>query len=132
MEEILLTWVRASRDRHFLLVIAGRLSGIHGWKRTHNPAAYQVIDSTVIIHFDGSEHLTISDVTDVIMRPGGELFVEDAGEVRFAWSSDRDPDKDCEEIFKKVGGAILFNRTDDLYTTSTVFGPLVGEFVVLR
>jgi len=132
MEETLLAWIRASRKRQFLLFVAGRLSGIHGWKRTHTPIAYQVIDKTAIIHFDGSERLTIANATDVVGQSTGELFVRDANEVRFTWCSDHDPDQDCEEIFRKVDRAILFNRTDDLYTTSTVYGHSAGQIVVLR
>jgi hypothetical protein len=132
MEDILLAWIRASRGRHFLLMISGRLSGVHGWKREHVPIAYQVIDSTVIIHFDGSERLTIYNATDVIPHANGGLLVPDASEVRFTWCSDKDPAKDCEEIFRKVGRVIAFSRTDDLYTTSTAFGIQEDKFVLLR
>lgn len=132
MKEILLAWLRASRGRHFLLMIAGRLSGIHGWKREHFPVAFQVIDSTIIIHFDGSERLTISDAAGVTLHPDGELLVRDASEVRFTWPSDRDPAKDCEEIFRKIGRVIAFSRTDDLYTTSTAFGIQEDKLVLLR
>lgn len=110
----------------------GRLSGIHGWKRTHIPVAYQVIDTTVIIHFDGSERLTISDAVDIVSQPNGELLVGDASEVRFAWCSNKDPDKDCEEIFTKFGRMFTFSRTDDLYTTAMAFGHLDGKLVELR
>src|SRR5574341_218101 len=121
MEQLLLRWLRASRGRRFLLIIAGRLSGIHGWRREHLPIAYQVIGSTVIIHFEGSESLTISDATGLTLHPDGQFVAQDASEVRFAWCSETDPDKDCEEIFTKGGLAISFSRTDDLYTTSTLF-----------
>ncbi|HEU0296641.1 MAG TPA: hypothetical protein VFR47_28145 [Anaerolineales bacterium] len=133
MEHILLTWLRASPGRRFLLIIAGRLSGIHGWKREHMPIACQLIDdSTVIIRFDGSERLTISGATGVSLHPDGELSVQDAREVRFTWCSDEDPTKDCEEIFTKVGKVIAFSRTDDLYTTSMGFGITEDKLVLLR
>jgi hypothetical protein len=133
MEEILLAWIRSARGRHFSLIIAGRLSGIHSWKSTHVPLDYEVDDdSTVIIYFDRSERLSISDAQGVVMQPNGELWVGDAHEVRFTWNSDKDPNKDCEEIFKKVGKSISFDRTDDLYTTGMAYGSLEGEFVVLR
>ncbi len=132
MEHLLLTWLRASRGRHFLLIIAGRLSGFHGWRREYIPIAYQVIGSTVIIHFEGSERLTISDATGLTLHPDGQLVVQDANEVRFTWCSDMDPTEDCEEIFTKGGRAISFSRTDDLYTTSTVFALPKDRFIVLR
>lgn len=132
MEHILLTWLRASRSRRFLLIVAGRLSGIHSWKREHVPIAYQVIGATVIIHFDESERLTISGATGVSLRPDGELSVQDASEVRFTWCSDRDPARECEEIFTRVGRDITFRRTDDLYTTFIGFGITEDKFVRLR
>jgi hypothetical protein len=132
MEHILLTWLDAVRGRRFLLFIAGRLSGIHGWKREHVPIDFQVIDSTLIIHFDGSECLTISDVTGLTLHPDGQLVVQDASQVRFSWCSDRDPAKECEEIFRKAGKIISFIRMDDSYTTSTVLTIFDHNFVVLR
>jgi hypothetical protein len=132
MEDTLLRWIRASRTRQFELIIAGRRSGIHGWKRTHVPFAFQVIDSTLILHFDGWERLTISDASGVALREDGELQVRDASEARFLWCSERDPDRECGEVFRKFGKAVLFNRTDDLYTTSTGFGFFTDQFVVLR
>lgn len=97
------------------------------------PIACQVIDdSTVIIHFDGSERLTISGATGVSLRPDGELSVQDASEVRFTWCSDRHPAQECEEIFTRVGRAIAFSRKDDLYTTSIGFGITEDKFVLLR
>lgn len=132
MEEVLLQWIRTSRARHFDLIIAGRRSGIHGWKRTHVPVAFQVIGSTLVIHFDGSERLTVSDASGVVVREDGELQVMDASEVLFLWCSEKDPDRDCGEVFRKFGKAVLFNRTDDLYTTSTGFVFFTDQFVVLR
>ena len=132
MEDTLLAWIRASRNRHFLLIIAGRLSGIHDWKRTHIPVAYQVMDTTVVIHFDGSERLTISDAVDIVSQSNGELFVRDASEVRFSWYSGKDPGKDCEEIFTKFGRMFTFSRTDDLCTTAMAFGHFNGKLVELR
>jgi hypothetical protein len=132
MEDALLTWLRASHGHHLLLIIAGRLSGIHGWRREHLPIAYQVIGSTVIIHFDGSECLTISDVTGLKLHPDGQLVVQDASEVRFSWCSETDPAENCEEIFTRGSRAISFSRTDDLYTTSTLFALPKDSFVLLR
>ena len=134
MEDVLLAWFRASRDRQFLLMIAGRLSGIHGWKRTHIPVAYQVTDTTTIIHFDGSEYLTVSDAADASIGPNGELFIGNASEVRFTWRSEKDSSKECEEILSKVGRVISFSRKDDLYTTTgIVFGRSSdGKLIALR
>ena len=132
MEYDLLTWLRASRGRHFLLIIAGRISGVHGWRREHIPIAYQVIGSTVIIHFEGSERLIISSATGLSLHPDGRLVVQDASAARFTWCSDVDLDEDCEEFFTKGGLAISFSRTDDLYTTSTLFVLPKDSFVVLR
>jgi hypothetical protein len=132
MEQILLAWLRTSRGRRFLLIIAGRLSGLHGWRREHLPIAYQVIGSTVIIDFEGSERLTISDATGLTLHPDGKLSVQDASEVRFTWCSDRDPAQECEEIFTRVGRDIAFSRTDDLYTTSIGLGITEDKFVLLR
>ena len=132
MKEILLTWLHASRGRHFLLIIAGRLSGIHGWKREHVPLSLEVLDSTVIIYFDGEERLTISNAVDVGLAPNGELFVRDASEVRFTWRSDKNPAQECEEICRKADRIITFSRRDDLYTTSTTLGFFDHNLVVLR
>jgi hypothetical protein len=132
MEEILLKWIRASRNRQFNLIIAGRLSGIHGWKRMHIPIAFQVIDSTLILHFDGEERLVVADADGLAMQANGGLQVREASEVSFTWCSDIDPDRDCEETFRRVNGMFSFNRTDDLYTTATNLRPSEGEFVVLR
>jgi hypothetical protein len=132
MEDTLLDWIRASRNRQFELIIAGRLSGIHGWKRTHVPIAFQVIDSTLVIHFDGSERLTISDASGVALREDGGLQVRDTSEARFLWCSEKDSDRECGEVFVKFGKAVVFNRTDDLYATATVFFRFPDQFVVLR
>lgn len=132
MEDTLLNWIRMSRTRQFKLIIAGRLSGMHGWKRTHVPIAFQVIGPTMVIHFDDSERLTISDASGVAVREDGELQVKDASEVLFLWCSEKDPDRDRGEVFRKFGKAVLFNRTDDLYATSTGFGFITDQFVVLQ
>lgn len=132
MEDLLLAWIRSARNRPFLLIIAGRLSGFHDWKRTHLPIACQVVGSTIFLHFDGAERLTISDAAGLIVEPNGELWVGDASEVRFIWVSDENPAKDCEEVFTKFGRLILFNRTDDLYTTGTGYMSSGDKFVVLR
>lgn len=132
LEDILLSWMRASRGRQFDLIIAGRLSGIHGWKRTHVPIAFQVIGSTMVIHFDNSERLTISDASGVALCESGELQVRDASEVLFLWCSEKDPDRECGEVFVKFGKAVVFNRTDELYATATVFFRFPDQFVVLR
>jgi len=135
MEDILSAWLCASIDRHFLLVIADRISGVHDEKGKHRPVAYQVVGSIVIIEFDGSERLTISNATDVIMRPNGELVVRDASEARFAWYSHGDPQvapKLCEEIFRKVGRGVEFSRTGAPFVTSGVLLYIGDQFVVLR
>lgn len=132
MEDILLAWIRAARNRQITLIVAGRLSGVHGWKRTYIPVAYQVIGSTIIFHFDGAERLTIFDAQDVVMGSNGELLVGEAAEVRFVWPSNKDPAKDCEEIIRKGDRFISFSRTDELYATSTNLMLFDGKFIVLR
>jgi hypothetical protein len=132
LENLLLRWIRSSRGRQFDLIIAGRHSGMHGWKRTHVPIAFQVIGSTMVIHFDGSERLTISDATGVAVRDDGGLQVKDASEARFLWCSESDPDRDCGEVFMKFGKAVVFDRTDELYATATLFVSFPDQFIVLR
>ena len=132
MEDILLAWLRASRGRRLILRVAGRLSGTHGWQSEHIPIDFEVIDSTVIIHFDGEERLTISDAADVGLDSNGGLFVRDASEVRFTWRSDKNPAQECEEICRKADRIVTFSRRDDLYTTSTTLGFFDHNLVVLR
>lgn len=132
LEDILLDWIRMSRGRQFDLIIAGRHSGVHGWNRTHLPIAFQVVGSTMVIHFDGSERLTISDASGVVLREDGGLQVREASQARFLWHSERDPDSECGEVFMKFGRSVMFNRTDDLYTTATILFSFPDQFVVLR
>jgi hypothetical protein len=80
-----------------------------------------VIDSTIIIHFDDSEHLTVSNPESVFYASNGDLFMKNALRVRITWCSEKDPDKDCEEMFGKFGRLIYVNRKDDLYSTGTGF-----------
>ena len=132
MEDILLAWLRASRGRRLLLRVAGRLSGIHDWQREHTPIDFEIIDSTVIIYFDGEERLTISDAVDIGLDSDGGLFVRDASEVRFTWYSHRNPAQEGEEICRKADRIVTFSRKDNLYTTSTTLGFFDHDFVVLR
>lgn len=135
MEAILSAWLRASGERDFLLIIAGRISGIHDDKAKHKPVDYQIDGSTVIIQFDGSEYLTISNAVDIIMNTNGELAVRDADEVRFAWYSYNDPlvaQKLCEEVFRKVDRFINFSRTGAPFATSAFLPYLGAQFILLR
>jgi hypothetical protein len=135
MEDILSTWLSASGERDFLLVIAGRISGVHDEKGTHRPVAYRVDGSTAIIQFDGSERLTISNAMDTIMRPNGELVMRDASEARFSWYSHGDTQvgpKLCEEVFRKVGMFVEFSRTGAPFITSGVLAYLGDQYIVLR
>lgn len=135
MEEILSAWLSASRERYFLLVIADRISGIHDEKGKHKPVAFHVAGSTAIIEFDGSECLTVSNATEIIMGPHGELVVRDASEARFGWYAHRDlqvAPKLCEEVFRKVGRMVEFSRVGDPFVTSTGLGYRGNQFVLLR
>jgi hypothetical protein len=135
MEEILTAWLRASGERDFLLVIGGRKSGVHDGKGKHKPLDYQIDDLTVIIQFDGSERLTISNATEITMHSSGELIVKDASEVRFAWYSQDDlkyTPRLCEEVFTKYGIGVEFRRTGASFITSTWFVYGGDQFIVLR
>ena len=135
MEETLSAWLRASGERDFLLVIGGRKSGVHDGTGKHRPLDYQIDGLTVIIQFQGSERLTISNATEIILHPGGELVVKDASEVRFAWSSHNDPAVAhalCEEVIRKVGKFIDFSRTGASLITSGGSAYEGDQFVVLR
>lgn len=137
MEEVLSNWLSVSRGRNFLLLVAGRLSGIHGWKGTHRPIACLAFGCTVTIQFEGAEQLTIADASEIILNPSGELVVRDAREARFTWYrySLSDPQTDpilCEEVFRKAGRAVDFSRSGDPFNTSGVFPYAGGRFIVLR
>lgn len=134
-EETLSAWLSASRDRYFLLVIAGRISGVRAEKGKYRPVGYQIDGSTVMIQFDGSESLTISDAADISMHPNGELVVRDASEARIAWSLRGDSEIEavpCTEVFRKAGKFFYFSRTGEPFITS---GGLIypgDQFIVLR
>lgn len=135
MEHILLSWLRVSRNRPFLLIIAGRISGIHDEKGTHIPIACQMDGPTLLIEFEESERLTVSQAVDVSIRSSGELVVRDASEARFSWFSHAGPRTDpglCEEVFRKSGRLFWFGRTGAAFVTN---GNLVysgNQFVLLR
>lgn len=135
MEETLSAWLRASGKRAFLLVIGGRKSGVHDGKGKHRPLDYQIDGLTVIIQFDDSERLIISNASEITMHPNGELVVKDASEVRFAWYAYNNPPvahKLCEEVFRKVGKFIDFSRTGASFITSGGFAYEGDHFIVLR
>ena len=131
MEDLLTTWRRASGERDFLLVIAGRISGVHDEKGKHRPIACQVAGATVIIQFEGTESLTISNPRDMIIGPNGELIVRDASEATFTWYSQVAHEL-CEEVFNKVGRFINFRRTGAAFATSAFLPYKADVFIVLR
>jgi hypothetical protein len=135
MEEILSEWLKASGERDFLLVIAGRISGVHDGKGKHKPIDYQIDGSTVTIQFAGAEQLRVSNAVDLTMSPNGELAIRDASEARFTWYSHDDPlvaPKLCEEVFGKGGRGVGFSRTGAPFATSAFLANFSDQFVVLR
>ena len=135
MDEILSSWLLMSKGQDFLLVIADRISGIHGWKGKHRPIAYHLNGSMLIIEFDESEELTIVDATGLDLDSNGVLMVRDASEVRFIWHSHDDlqqTDSLAEEVFQKIGRTIYFYRTGDPNNTSCclLFGG--GQLITLQ
>ncbi|HLO33475.1 MAG TPA: hypothetical protein VK249_30285 [Anaerolineales bacterium] len=135
MEEILSVWLNASSDRHFSLVIADRISGVHDGKGKHSPIAYQVAGSTLIIEFEGSERLTVSNAMGISTGPNGELVVRDASEASFTWYSHNDPSvapRRCEEVFRKTGRFVEFSRAGDPFVTSVGLVYKGDQFVLLR
>ena len=135
MEAILSEWLRSARGHDFVLVIAGRISGVHDAKGTHRPLDYKIDHGNVSIQFHGAEYLEISDPRGVVLHPNGELTVRDASGARYLCYSQEDPHVShtiCEEVYRKFGKFFVFNRIGAPFTTSA-FLPCGGdEFIVLR
>ena len=134
MEDTLSTWLAASRDRHFDLIIATKTFGGRHGEAMLTPVACQVVGPILVIRFKGSERLTVSDSSGATLGPEGELLIEDGTEARFTWyyyGRPQLPENLCEDVFVKTGKTISFTRIGPLLPTSTSFPHPGDAFVKL-
>ena len=80
---ILSRWLETARQTHHDIIIAGEtIGGRHG-EAMQRPVAFQLLGPILVIRFDGTERLTVSDPRDIQLDEWSRLQISRASEVRY-------------------------------------------------
>jgi hypothetical protein len=134
LEDVISSWIAASRERHFDIIIAGRTFGGRHGEAMQTPVAYQIVGAILVVRFMGAERLAVSDPSGPSIGHDGELVIRDGSEARFSWfyyGRPQLPQNLCEDVYQKLGKGIVFTRIGPLFPTTVSFLYAGDEFVKL-
>ncbi len=132
MEKLLSTWLdQAKESRHDIIICGQFIGGRHG-ESMQRPVATQLLGPILVVRFDGTERLVITDPSGIRLGDFQELIISSANDARYGWhyyGRPQSPENWIEKIYRKRNNEIQLIRTGNLKPKLETFIYEGNEFV---
>ena len=103
VHSLLTRWLESAREGHHDIIIAGEIIGGRHGEAMQRPVAFQLMGAILVIRFDGTERLTVSDPGGIGLDEWGGLQISRASEARYGhhyYGRPQTPENWIETIFR--------------------------------
>lgn len=103
VHSLLTRWLESAREGHHDIIIAGEFIGGRHGEAMQRPVAFQLVGAILVIRFDGTERLTVSDPEGIGLGEWGELQISRGSEARYGlhyYGRPQTPENWIEAIYR--------------------------------